>query len=315
MRVFLTGGTGWIGSAVLRELIDGGHEIVALARSDRSAQALRTRSVEVLFGDLDDLDALRRGARDAEAVVHLANKHDWAHPTVSNQAERAAVQTIGDVLIGTNRPFVMASGVAGLVAGRPAVESDPSPFVGANSPRGGSENLALEYVTRGVRTISVRFAPTVHGHSDPQFIALVVKAARAHGVSAYVGDGSAAWSAVHRDDAARLVRLGLERAPAGSLLHAVDEQAVSTKAIAEAIGRALELEVTSVPVEDAVQHFGFVGALFGMSFPARSDQTRRKLDWVPAGPTLIEDIQAGAYGGVRTAPKVRAPDAADRLGH
>lgn len=295
MRVFITGGSGWIGSAVVEELLGAGHELVALARSGESASTLELKGVEVLRGDLDDPETLRRGALDAEAVVHLANKHNWTDTSISNRAERAAVQTIGDALVGTDRPFVLAAGIPGMVAGRPAVETDRSPFVGLDSPRGGSENLALDYVERGVRTISVRFAPTVHGMDDPQFIAFIAAAAGTHGVSAYVGDGSAVWPAVHRRDAALLVRLGLDQAPAGSLLHAVGEPAVSTRAIAEAIGRSFAIPVTSVAEQDAIEHFGFVGPYFGMSFPALSNQTRAMLNWTPTGPTLIEDIDAGAY--------------------
>src|SRR3954449_9277422 len=257
MRVFVTGASGWIGSATVDELLSAGHSVLGLARSDASAAALEAQGATVLRGDLDDLDALRRGAADADAVAHLANKHDWANPAESNRAERAAVETLAEALVGSDRPLVLASGLAGLAQGRPGTETDPSPAVGPDSPRGGSENLALDYVDRGVRTISARFAPTVHGVGDHGFIAVIAAAARRHGVSAYVGDGSSAWAAVHRSDAARLVRLGLEQAPAGTRLHAVAEERVPTRQIAEAIGQALGLPVTSVAPADAVDHFGF----------------------------------------------------------
>jgi nucleoside-diphosphate-sugar epimerase len=295
MRVFVTGASGWIGSATVDELLAAGHEVLGLARSDTSAAALEAKGATALRGDLDDLDALRKGATDAEGVVHLANKHDWSNPAVSNAAERAAVAAIGETLVGTQRPFVLAAGVAGLAMGKPSTEEDRSPFHGPDSPRGGSENLALEYVERGVRTVSARFAPTVHGDRDHGFIAVIVAAARKQGVSAYVGDGAHRWAAVHRSDAARLVRLGLEKAPAGALLHAVAEQGVPTKAIAEAIGRGLGLPVTSVAAEDAVGHFGFIGTFFAMDLPASSDRTRQLMGWEPKGPTLLEDIDAGAY--------------------
>jgi nucleoside-diphosphate-sugar epimerase len=295
MRVFVTGASGWIGSATVDELIDAGHDVVGLARSDASADALTAKGITVMRGDLDDLDTLRRGARDAEAVVHLANKHNWADTSVSNRAERAAVRTIGEALIGSDRPFVLASGAAGIAAGRPAVETDRSPFDGPNSPRGGSENLALEYVDRGVRTICARFAPTVHGMGDPQFVSFIAAATRRHGVSAYIADGSNVWSAVHRGDAARLIRRGLDQAPAGTILHAVGEDAVPTREIAEAIGRAFDAPVASIAPEDAVDHFGFVGAFFAMNLPASSADTQRRLNWTPDGPTLIADIEAGAY--------------------
>jgi nucleoside-diphosphate-sugar epimerase len=295
MRVFVTGASGWIGSATVDELLSAGHSVLGLARSDASAAALEDRGVTVLRGDLDDLDALRKGATDAEGVVHLANKHDWAKPAASNAAERGAVEAIAETLVGTERPFVLASGVAGLAKGRPSTEEDPSPFHGPDAPRGGSENLALEYVGRGVRAVSARFAPTVHGVGDHGFIAYIVGVAREKGVSAYVGDGTHRWAAVHRPDAARLVRIGLEQAPAGTRLHAVAEEGVPTKVIAEAIGRGLGLPVTSVAPEDAVEHFGFIGAFFAMDLSASSERTRARFGWQPTGPTLVEDIEAGAY--------------------
>lgn len=296
MRVFVTGASGWIGSAVVDELLGAGHEVVGLARSDASAAALEGKGASVLRGDLDDLDALRRGAGDAEAVVHLANKHDWANPAESNRAERAAVEALGGALVGTDRLFLVASGAAGLAQGRPGTEDDPSPAVGPDAPRGGSENRALEFVPQGVRTIPVRFAPTVHGTGDQGFIAYITAAARRHGVAAAVGDGANAWSAVHVSDAARLVRLALAAAPpAGTVLHAVAEEAVPTRDIAAAIGAALGVSTTSVAPEDAVGHFGFIGGFFAMDMSASSERTRALLGWTPTGPTLREDIAAGAY--------------------
>lgn len=236
MKVFVTGASGWIGSATVDELLGAGHEVVGLARSEESAAAVKEKGAAVLRGDLDDLDSLRRGASDAEAVVHLANKHDWGDPAESDRAERAAVHAMAEALVGTGRPFVVANALSGLVEGRPVLETDPSPAVGPDSDRGGSENLALDYAARGVRSVITRFAPTVHGAGDWGFVTFLVEAARRHGVSGYIGDGSTVWSAVHRSDAARLIRLGLEKAPAGSRLHAVAEEAVTTRTIAE-IGR------------------------------------------------------------------------------
>ena len=297
MKVFVTGAGGWIGSAAVGELLGAGHEVVGFARTDAASSALRAKGAEALRGDLDDLEALRQGAMQADAVLHLANKHDWANPQESNRAERAAVQALGEALVGTDKPFALAAGVAGLAQGRLAVEADRSPAVGADSPRGGSENLALDLVDQGVRTISLRFAPTVHAVGDHGFIASIVAAARRSGVSGYLGDGANAWAAVHRSDAARLVRLGLERSPAGTRLHAVAEEGVPTKQIAEAIGRSLDLPVVSVPREQAVEHFGFIGRFFGLDMSASSEVTRRALDWDPTGPSLLEDIDAGAYRG------------------
>lgn len=295
MKVFVTGASGWIGSATVDELLDAGHEVVGLARSDTSAAALEAKGAAVLRGDLDDLDALRRGAASADGVIHLANKHDWANPAESNRAERAATQTFVDELAGSDRPFVLASGVAALAQGRPSLETDPSPFVGPDSMRGGAENLALEHVEKGVGTVAARFSPTTHGLRDHGFIAAIVDAARKHGVSGHVGDGSNGWAAVHVSDAARLVRVGLEQAPAGTRLHAVAEQSVSTREIAEAIGQALGVPVVSVDPDDAVDHFGFVGRFFAMDLASSSAWTQETFGWTPTGPTLVEDIAAGAY--------------------
>ncbi|MTD15333.1 NAD-dependent epimerase/dehydratase family protein [Nakamurella sp. YIM 132087] len=295
MRVFITGASGWIGSAAVDELLAHGYDVTGLARSDASAAALAAKGAAVLRGDLDDLDGLRAGAEGAEAVLHLANKHDWANMAESNRAERAAVQTMLDTLAGSGRKFLLAAGVAGLAPGRPATEQDRSSAVGPDSPRGGTENLALDYLEKDVASIGLRFSPTTHGTGDHGFIAAVVAAAQRTGTSAHVGDGGNAWAAVHVSDAARMIRLGLEKAPAGSLLHAVGETAVPTRDIAAAIGAGLGLSVSSVDADDAIDHFGFIGAFFRMDLRATADATRELLGWSPTGPTLLEDIAAGAY--------------------
>ncbi len=205
-----------------------------------------------------------------------------------------AVETIAETLIGTGRPFVFASGVAGLAPGRPSNEADPATAIGPNSPRGGAEHRAFGFIDQGVRAISARFSPTVHGMRDHGFIAYIADVARRTGTSAYVGDGGNAWAAVHVGDAARLVRLGLERAPAGARLHAVGEDAVPTRKIAEAIGARLGLPTSSVPPEDALNHFGFIGQFFGMDLSSSSAFTQAVYDWKPTGPTLLEDIAAGS---------------------
>jgi nucleoside-diphosphate-sugar epimerase len=289
MRVFVTGASGWIGSAVVDELLAGGHEVIGLARSDRSEAALEAKGAGVLRGDLDDLDSLRTGAKDADGVIHLANNHDFDHQAVSNAAERAAVGTIGEALAGSDRPFVFASGAAG------QTETDRSPHHGPDSMRGGSENLGLEYADQGVRAVAARFAATVHGTGDHGFVATLVGIAKERGVSAYVGDGANRWPAVHRSDAARLVRLGLETAAPGTILHAVAEEGIPTRTIAEAIGQGLGLPVESIAADDAAGHFGWIGTFFGMGLSFSSTITQERFGWTPNGPSLIEDLANGAY--------------------
>ncbi|MFD0484309.1 SDR family oxidoreductase [Kineococcus sp. GCM10028916] len=295
MRVFITGASGWIGSHTVDEFLAHGHQVLGLARSEASAAALQAKGAEVLRGDLDDLDALRRGAESTEGTVHLANKHDFADPAVSNAAERAAVQTIANTLVGSDRPFLLAGGLGGLAPGRVGTEDDVSPFVGPDSMRGGAENLAFDYVDRGVRVLAARFAPTVHGTGDHGFIAAIVAAARAAGRAAYVGDGANRWSAVHVTDAARLVRLAVEGAPSGTRLHAAAEEGITAREIATAIGAGLGLPVVSVEGDEVASTLGWIGFFFGMDMPASSVKTQALLDWEPVGPTLGEDLAGGGY--------------------
>ena len=295
MDVFVTGASGWIGRAVVEDLLASGHTVTGLARSDESAAALESKGARALRGDLDDLDAIRAGADASDATIHLANKHDWANMAASNAAERGAVQAIGDALAGTDRPLLLASGLAGLKDGHLATEDDTSPFHGPDSPRGGTENLALGFVERGVRPVALRFSPTTHGTGDHGFIAALCEVARERGVSGYPGEGINRWAAVHVADAARMVVLGLEKAPAGARLHAVAEEGIPTRAIAEAIGRAFDLPVVAVPTDRVGEHFGWIGGFFGSDMAASSTATQRLLGWTPTGPTLIDDIDGGAY--------------------
>ncbi|HEY1531213.1 MAG TPA: SDR family oxidoreductase [Galbitalea sp.] len=294
MRVFITGASGWIGSAVTDELLSHGHEVIGLARSDASAASVAAKGATVQRGDLDDLASLRAGAENADAVIHLANKHDFANQAVSNLAERNAVQTLGDVLERSGRVFLIASGVPGQL-GRPGLETDVSDNHGLESARGGSENLALEYSDKGVVSGAVRFAPTVHGAGDHGFSAVLTQIARDKGFAAYVGEGANRWPAVYRQDAATLVRLGLEQASPRAVLHATGEEGVPTREIAEAIGRSLGVPARSIDPADVMAHFGWLGLFFSWDVPTSSAATQERYGWKPAGPTLVEEIDAGVY--------------------
>ncbi|WP_163511142.1 SDR family oxidoreductase [Fodinicola acaciae] len=295
MRVFVTGASGWIGSAVTDELLTNGHQVAGLARSDQAAAALAAKGATPHRGDLDDLDGLAAATAEADAVIHLAFKHDFSDFAGAGRSEHAAVRRMLDELKGSDRPFLIASGLAAGDLGRPLTEDDPSPFRGVDSMRGGSENLALDYADLGVRSVALRFSPSVHGMGDHGFVSVLTKVAKDRGAAGQVGDGSHRWAAVHRSDAARLVRLALEKAPAGTRVHAVAEEGVPTRDIAAAIGDFLGVPTTSVAPQDAESHFGFIGHFFGMDIAASSARTRELFGWTPTGPTLLEDIRAGAY--------------------
>lgn len=296
MRVFVTGASGWIGTAATNELLSRGHEVVGLARSDASAAALTTRGITSLAGALADLDVLERGAKDADTVLHLGFVHDFDHFAESGRIERAAVQTFGDTLAGSGRALLLASGLAGLTAGRTATEDEPNHAHGPDSPRGGSENLALEYAAKDVRVVPLRFAASVHGTGDHGFAATLVRIARERGVAGYVGDGANRWPAVHRSDAARLVALAVEGAPAGAtVVHAVGEGGVPMREIAAAIGRGLGVPTASIDPDDAAAHFGWMSRFAALDAPASSALTQARFGWEPTGPTLLEDLASGSY--------------------
>lgn len=293
MRIFVTGASGWIGSAVVAELVESGHQVIGLARSEQSAAAVSALGAEVARGDLDDLASLRRGAADSDGVVHLGYNHDFSRMGDAAATDRAAIDAIGETLAGSDRPLLIASGTLGLAPGRVGTEQDrPDPAVHL---RVANAALALSYADRGVRPIVVRFAPTVHGEGDHGFVAVLVGVARERGVSGWVDDGENRWPAVHRLDAAHLVRLAVEQAPAGSVLHAVADEGVPARTIAEAIGAGLGLPARSVPADQAADHFGWIGGFFAADAPASSDLTREQLGWQPTRPGLLADLAEGHY--------------------
>jgi nucleoside-diphosphate-sugar epimerase len=305
MRVFVTGASGWIGSAVVPELIDAGHEVTGLARSDASAAALTGAGAQVHRGTLDDLDSLRSAAAASDGVIHLAFKHDIAFSgdfQGAADADRRAVETFGEALAGSGRPFLIASGTLGVAVGRVATErdghgADPALAAWGAGPqtRQATAELALSLASRGVRSSIVRLPPTNHGEGDNGFMATLVAIARDKGVSGYIGDGSNRWPAVHRLDSAHLFRLALEQAPAGSTLHAVADEGVPIRGVAEVIGRHLDVPVVSVPPDQAGEHFSWLGGFIGADSPASSALTRELLGWRPTQPGLIEDLDKGHY--------------------
>ncbi|MFF9160914.1 SDR family oxidoreductase [Streptomyces longwoodensis] len=296
MRVFVTGATGFIGSAVVRELLDAGHRVVGLARSDRGEASLKEAGAEPLRGDLTDPDTLRRGAAEADGVIHLAFIHDFQNYAAAAEADTRAIETMAGELAGSDRPFVATSGTLLVAPGRLATERDVPSAEGRALPRK-SEETALSFVERGVRASVVRLSPTVHGRGDHGFVPRVIEVARAQGVSAYPGDGSQRWSAVHRLDAARLFRLALEKAPAGSRLHGADEEGVPVRAVAETVGRHLDVPVRSLPADRAEQHFGWLAPFLSVDGPASSALTRELLDWHPEQPGLLADLDEGHFFG------------------
>jgi nucleoside-diphosphate-sugar epimerase len=304
MRVFVTGASGWIGSAVVPGLIEAGHQVIGLARSDASAAALTAAGAKVHRGTLDDLDGLRDAAAASDGVIHLAFKHDLAFSgdfLGAANADRRAVETFGDALAASDRPFVIASGTLGLAPGRVATELDghgPDPSGAAvgegPSARHATAELVLSMASRGVRSSVVRLAPTNHGKGDNGFVATLVNIARDKGVSGYIGDGANRWNAVHRLDSARLFCVALE-APAGSTLHGVAEEGVPIHDIAKVIGRHLDIPVVSVPSDEAGGHFTWMADLLALDAPASSALTRELLGWQPTEVGLIEDLDQGHY--------------------
>jgi nucleoside-diphosphate-sugar epimerase len=295
MRVFVTGATGFIGSAIVPELIDAGHHVIGLARSQKSADALAAAGAEAHRGALDDLDSLRAGAAASDGVIHCAFIHDFSRIDSAGETDREAIEALGGALEGSDRPLVITSGIAVLTPGRPGTERDTPDPDSAGKHRIASEATALALASRGVRSSVVRLPPSVHGEGDHGFVPALIDIARTEGASAYIGDGSNRWPAVHRLDAARLFRLALEAAPAGTVLHGVADEGVATREIAEVIGRHLNVAIVSISREDADEHFGWLAGFLASDVPASSALTREQMGWQPAQPGLLADLDEGHY--------------------
>jgi nucleoside-diphosphate-sugar epimerase len=300
MRVFVTGATGFIGSAVVRDLLDAGHQVVGLARSDPGAASLTAAGAEVIRGSLEDLESLRRGAAGSDGVIHTAYIHDFSNNDAAAYArtDRSAIETIGDALAGSDRPLVVAAGLPAATTSEPghivtehdeAPENPPYPRV--------SEPVAMSLAGRGVRVSVVRQPPTVHGRGDHGFVPALIGIARATGLAACIEDGANRWSAVHRLDAAHLFRLALESAPAGTRLNAIGDEGVPFRDITAVIGRHLDVPVVSLSRADAQAHFGLFALFASFDAPASSELTRKQFGWQPVQPGLIADLDEGHYFG------------------
>jgi nucleoside-diphosphate-sugar epimerase len=293
MRIFVTGAAGFIGSALVPELIQAGHQVLGLTRSEVGAEALRAVGADVKYGNLEDLDSLRDGAAKSDGVIHLAFNHDFSQMQKNCDDDRKAIEAIGAVLLGSHRPLVVtsATGIAANVGGKPSTEDSPAT---SWNPRGASEATVKALTDRGVNTSMVRL-PQVHDTRKQGLVPYVHAVAREKRVSAYVGDGANRWPAAHVSDVARLYRLAIEKAEPGAIYHAVDEEGVSMKAIAEALGRGLRVPVVSIKPEEAQAHFGWLAHFAGNDMPASAALTQQKLNWKPTGPGLIADLDRMDY--------------------
>jgi nucleoside-diphosphate-sugar epimerase len=293
MRIFVTGAPGFIGSALIPELIQAGHQVLGLTRSEAGAEALRAAGADVKHGNIEDLDSLRDGAAKSDGVVHLAFNHDFSQLQKNCNDDRKAIEAIGAVLLGSHRPFVVtsATGMVANVDGKPSTENSPTT---AWNPRAASEGAVKELTARGVNTSVVRL-PQVHDTRKQGLVSYVHAAAREKRVSAYIDDGGNRWPAAHVSDVTRLYRLALEKAEPGAIYHAVDEEGVSMKAIAETLGRGLKVPVASIKPEEAQAHFGWLAHFAGHDMPASGALTQQKLNWKPTGPGLIADLDSMDY--------------------
>ncbi len=293
MRVFVTGASGFIGSAVVRELITNGHQVLGLARSDEGEQALKEAGAEVHYGSLQDLDSLRRGAEGADGVAHLAFIHDFSKYQENIDTDNGVIAALTDALAGSGKPLVTTFGIGLLAPGSTPTEDEAANP--AMNPRGALEPLALSAAERGVRASFVRLPPTVHGAGDHGFVPMLIETARQKGFAAYVGDGANRWPAVHRFDAARVYRLALETAASGTRLHAIAEKGVLMRNIARTIGEGLGLPVRGISPEEAAEHFGWMANFVAMDAPASSRLTQERFPWQPREVGLLADMRENGY--------------------
>ncbi len=297
MRVFVTGATGFIGTAVVKELIGGRHQVIGLARSKEKGAALAAAGADVLYGSLEDSDILKSGAERSDAVIHTAFNHDFSKYLANCEDDRRVIDILGSALAGTNRPLIVTSGT-GMVrgqSGRPATEAD-APESSTILPRAASEEAANEQLAKGVN-VSVMRLPQVHDTEKQGLVTYAVAVAREKRASAYIGDGRNRWPAAHILDTARLYRLAVEKAEGGAKYHAVAEEGVSLKQIAEVLGRKMQIPTVSIAREDAPGHFGWLAAFGGTDAPASSEKTQKRLGWHPIGPGLIADLERMNFGG------------------
>lgn len=294
MRVFVTGASGWVGSAVTQDLIAAGHQVLGMVRSDAGADIISKLGAEVYRGNLEDPESLRQGAAETDGVIHTAFSHDFSKFVQNGQDEKNAIAVLAETLAGSGRPLVVTSGVAFLKVGRVATEDDTVP-IGAHSVPRDPETPAIAAAQNGVRASLVRLSPSVHGTGDKGFVAMLVGISREKGTVAYVGEGSNHWPAVHRFDAAALFRLALEKSEAGKRYHAVAEEGVPFRHIATALSKGLNLPLISIAPDKAAEHFGWFANFAAIDVRVSSAKTRAELGWTASGPALIEDIEAGHY--------------------
>jgi nucleoside-diphosphate-sugar epimerase len=295
MRLFVTGATGFIGSLIVRDLIQSGHTVLGLARSNAAAGALVSAGAQAHRGDLKDSDSLRKGAAISDGVIHTAFIHDFSRFNESCEIDRQAIEALGSALAGSNRPLVVTSGTAIVAPGRLITESDTPDSAWTSIPRIATEEAAASVARRGVRVAVVRLPPSVHGDGDHGFIPILIRIAREKGISAYVGDGGNVWPAVHRLDAAALYRLAMENATAGARYHGVAEEGILFRDIATIIGRRLDVPVVSMTADEATVHFGWFARIVGRNNPASSRQTQAALGWKPKQIGLLEDLDRPGY--------------------